>query len=290
MRIVQLLSRVAQRYAQKEYSALTAQQVTQALAGINSGMMEMFRLLPETYRVRPIAIHIEAPVTVSLQAVNGSATLGNTPFTAEQVGRGVVSSGDTIRNQVADTNTLFDVWLGSTGTYSATVYHDYVYSSDYPFERIISNPKLVDGHLISRRRELEQVQPDDVRLQNLPSVGQPRFFYAEPGGVSQGGEPVIALRLFPLPDRDYRMHFRAAYWPRRVLFADIEGNAVLPIPDQCAEALEQMAGPHLVGVDGWSMMSRAEVESAASMARDFCRSQPRQLSFSQPRVFTPRGF
>lgn len=302
MTIVQALDRIANRYAGKLYALLSATEKQTAIEALNSAMFEVFRLLPQEYRTKTLHLAVEAPATVSIEAVEGSADLGNTAFTDAQLSRTVVAQGDAIWHQVGDTNALRDVWLGTTGTYAGIVYHDYVYGDDYPFERLLTNPILYDGNA---EIALCQVNPEmDTQTygggnrmfggglisNTMRSIGKPVYYWIESAGASQGAEPVIAIRLLPLPDRAYRLRIKASYWPRRVLFSDVEGAATLPVPDVCAEALVQIAGPHLSGIPGFTIMQPAIVSEMAASAREFATAQPSLLSLPRGRIYTPAGY
>lgn len=295
MKIVEAIFSVARRYAGKEYGALTPAQKLDALNGLNSAMMEVFRLLPQSYRVKTLHLYVNAPDAVSLQVTDASNELGNSPFTTDDIGRTVIAQGDAAWHQVGGENLLKDAWIGSTGTVAGTMYDDYIYGEDYPFECLISTPVLIDAAesiplCLVNDPSLIMSAPNYYGVNEMRSIGRPRYYWTEPGGVSQGGQPVIAIRLRPIPDRAFRIQVKASYWPRRVLWADIEGNPELPIPDVCAESFIQLAGPHLVGIPGWNAMPATEVNTMAVIARDFCAAQPPVLVSPRSRVFTPRGF
>lgn len=287
MTTVEALSRIANQFSTVGYSGLTAQGQQEALHALNSAMRTAFRLLPDHYKDKPLSLPVQAPASVTIAAVNGSATLSASAFSAEQVGRSVVSVGDDIQHRVAGASALRDAWLGATGSAAATVYHDYVYGTDYPFNRLLDAPALVIG---STETALIEVNPGKVDALMLRGVGQPRYYWLESGGISQGGEVIAAIRLLPLPDRAYRLRVKASYWPRRIVYADVSANGTLPIPEVAVEAVVNLAGVHTIGVQGWERMAAQSVILHSQNAEAELGALPRYPGFSRNRVGTPRGW
>lgn len=287
MTIVEALSRVASRYSKSGYSGLSAQGQQEALDALNSGIRDAYRLMPDHYKDKELPLSVQAPAAATISAVNGSAALAGDAFTAEQVGRTVLAAGDDIQHRVAGLAALRDVWHGATGSAQATVYHDYVYGGDYPFNRLLAAPVLLAG---STELRLIEVNPRDLDLLFLRGVGRPRYYWLESGGVSQGSDLVAAIRLLPLPDMAYRLRVKAAYWPRRILFADVVGNASLPVPDVVFESVIQLAGVHTIGLAGWDKMPAQSVILHSQNAEANIRALPQAIGLPHNRVGTPRGY
>jgi hypothetical protein len=287
MTIVEALSRLANGYCSSRYAGLSAAQQLEGVDALNAGLMELFGLLPDCYKDKALSLSVEAPAALTIQAVSGSAMLAAPAFTEAQVGRTVKASGDPAEHRVAGASALRDTWLGETGTHDAVVYHDYVYGDVYPFNRLLSEPKLVCG---SVELALRKINPENLDLELTRGVGRPRYYWLEAGGVSQGETVAAAIRLLPLPDVAYRIRVRACYWPRRIKFADVAANAPLPVPDQLADALVQIAGYHTLGLTGWDAMTPSEVVAKADRGRATASTQPAHLSVPTNRVGTPRGY
>lgn len=290
MTIIEALSRLANRYAKNRYAGLTADEQIAGIDALNRGLMETFELLPDVYRQKEISLTVEAPTSVTLDAVSGSATLGFPAFTADHYGRSVIASGDEAVHRVAGESSLRDVWLGSTGSHPAVVYHDYVYGGDYPFDRLLSVPKLLSGR---DELPLELINPEDIevmRLRSIRGVGRPRFYWLEQGGVSQGETIATAIRLLPFPEMAYRIRIRASFWPRRIRFSDVSTNAPLPVPDAVAEAFIQISGAHIIGLPGWDSMGADEIMTHAQMGRARVARTPQTFGSPMNRIGTPRGW
>lgn len=287
MRIVEALSRLANRHAGARFSGLTATQQADGVDALNRGLMELYELLPDWFKTKEISMSVEAPASVSLQATNGSATLVNTPFSSTHVGRTVLADADPAEHRVAGTGQLRDVWLGSTGTHNAVVYHDYVYGSDYPFDRLLSEPMLLDG---SNTIALQLINPEAIDLRTARKVGRPEYYWIEAGGLSQGGTVPMAIRLLPRPAVAYRIRARASYWPKRIRFEDVPDNGILPVPDSLAEAFIQISGAHVIGLAGWDAMRSDEAMAHAQMGRARAARMTPSAGVPSNRVFTPRGW
>lgn len=287
MTIIEAISRLARRHARKDYSALTAPETRDALGAVNAGLQSLYQAMPVEYRAKTVSVLLDAPRSVDLVATHGSATLGDAAFAVPgELGRTLVTSADTIRHRVAGENLLADAWLGPTGTHSATLYADAVAGADYPFERMLTGPAVLDG---DTERTLEQIaEPRDVLAPGI-GIGRPARFWIQPLANSQGHAPTFLLRVLPLPDRAYRLRYRAAFAPRLVAYAEIESAAPLPVPDNYAEAFLALCVPHLVGLPGW-LPTPAEAEDGAARARRFVALANNPLRPPANQVGTPHGY
>lgn len=290
MTIIEAISRLARHHPRRDFAALTAPEVADAVQALNGGMQELYQLLPPTFRQQVVSVLVPAPRAVSLQATNGTAALGAAVFATDEVGRSVVTSGDTIRHRVAGTDALADAWLGASGTHAATVYGDAVAGAGYPFERIVDAPSLVrdsGGHRVL-------VPVDPLRHERyldglLGGVGEPRAYWLQPMGNAQGAEPIMVLRLCPLPDRAYRLRYTASFGPRLLRYADVDAGGPLPVPDNYAPALLALATTHLATMPGWAVPPSA-ASAARSLAMDFIHGARVPLSPAVNAVGTPAGF
>ena len=291
MTIVEALSRISRRYSSRAYSALSAAETQEALEGLNAGMQELYSLLPEGYKIKPLSLSVEAPANETVNATEGSATLTADDFATADIGKTFVSSADPLWHRVAAINAFRDVWLGATGAEAGILYHDFIFGDDYPFVRLVSDPVLLDGAQAHPLRLLQQSQIDKQEIAGVTaSVGRPRYYWIEQQGTSQGLDPMIAIRLLPVPDRAYRIRVRASYLPRRALFADIAANGVLPIPDSCVEAFIQIVGAHMSGLKGWDAVTPAKAESDALAGRSIPSRLPPHMHLQISRVGTPAYF
>ncbi|MET0263235.1 MAG: hypothetical protein ABW223_10085 [Rariglobus sp.] len=286
MTIVEALSQLANRYSSARYAGLSAQGIKEGIDALNAGMMDLYRFLPDHHKSMQLPLAVESPRSVTISPVNESATLSTVGFQGKDAGRTVIASGDEIWHRVAGESALRDIWLGATGVTAATVYHDFVYGNDYPFDRLKTDPVILEGRTETRLRLINPNEQDRA----CQSIGTPRYYWLESCGVSQGDELVCAIRLLPLPDRAYRLRVHASYWPKRILFTDVPGNANLPIPDMAADDFIKLSAAHTIGLQGWSEVSATTVLEQAGTARGNVSQHPQSVGRPRNRVGTPRGY
>lgn len=290
MTTIEAVSRLARHHTRKNFSALSVPEVVDAMQALNVAAQELYQRLPPAFRQRTVRLLVPAPRGVSLVAASGGANLGVAVFNPDEVGRSVVSSGDSVRHRVAGPATLADAWLGAAGAHQATVFGDAIAGDGYPFERLVSGPALLLGD--GRERILAPMDPIEQERHEpslLGGIGEPRAYRLEPQGNSQGAEPIILLRLFPLPDRAYRIRYVASFAPPRIHLPDLEAASPLPVPDHYADALIGLAVPHLAGLPGWTV-NPASARALRDAALNFIDRNRLPLGSAANRVGTPRGY
>lgn len=289
MTIIEAVSRMARHHTRRDYSALTAPELADAVLALNTGMQELYQKLSPEYRQKPVSVLVPAPRVVTISATYGSKALGSAVFTEEEVGRSVMTSADTVRHRAGGVAALADAWLGTTGDHDVTVYGDAVAGDDFPFERMVGAPAILVGEGRERVLVPHQPEPTDMWAGSLGGVGEPRAYWLESQGNSQGVEPIVVMRLLPLPDRAYRLRYVASLAPRRIRFPDVETGAPLPVPDNFADALIPLALLNLVGVPGWAVDAAAAREAYARAMR-FVEMSRVRLDPAPRRVGTPVGY
>lgn len=289
MTIVEAVSRLARHHARRDYSALTVAELADAVQGLNFAMQQLYQQLPVGYRHKTVSMLVPGPRETNIVAFHGATTLQAVAFDEDEFGRTVVTSGDSIRHRVGGTAELADAWLGATGTHPVTIYGDAVAGSEYPLERLVSAPVILSAN--GEERTLAHYPPNEHGCGDiaLGSVGEPRVYWLQMVGNSQGLEPVMLIRVLPLPDRPYRMRYVASFGPRRIRVADVETGAPLPVPENFADALLALALVHLASLPGWTV-DVARAREGAAAALQFIQLSRIPLHAAPNRVGTPRGY
>ena len=291
MMLVELIHRVARRARGGDFTKLELAEQGDVLQAVNAAMQKVYLALPIYFKQMTVGFLLPAPATVTISAINGSTSLNNAPFTLAQVGNTVIIDGDTAWNQITSVNTLQNPYMGPTGTVKGIVYGDSVYSDRYPFDRIVGNPKFADqSQLPLLRREMSNLTVPYLAM--TPSFGAPNVWWVQPFGNSQGNEPLLFLRFFPLPDTAYAINVALAYWPQRVTIADYISNVIIPVPDQFLDAvLVPLAIRALMDTPAFASRNDEQtLKESAAEADQFLRLQPGQVGSPSNSIGTPQGF
>jgi len=291
MKLVELIHRTARRARTGDFTKLDAAEFGDVMQAVNTALQKTYNYLPIYFKQMTVGFKLPAPVSVSCQVTNDSVTLGNSPFTAAQLGCTVILDGDSAWNQVAGLNSLLNPYNGTTGTVTGTLYGDVFSSSRYPLDRIVGNPRFSDqSQLPIMRREVWNITAP--YYSQTPSTGLPRNWWPDPFGNSQGRAPTVFLRFFPLPDQAYIMDVSLAYWPMRLTLDDYQANADIPVPEQFLEtALLPLAIRALMSTPAYEKKGdEDDLRQQAVEAEIFLRQQPGQIGAPSNQVLTPIGF
>lgn len=294
MRIVELIHRVARRARTGDFTQLNLAEKGDVLQSANGALQEVYQLLPIYFKQMTLGFLLPGPADVSCQCTQYSTALGNSPFTESQIGNTVIIEGDEAWNQIVGVNELQNPYMGTTGTQTATVYGDSIFSTRYPLDRIVNNPRFADqSQLAIVRRDL--MNASAPYYGNLsPSFGRPNQWCVQPGGNSQRVDHTIYIRFFPLPDEAYSITVDIAYWPQRILLEDyVFSNIELTVPDQFLETcLVPLALRNLMTTPAFASNgpNDALILDAAIRAEAFLRNQVGQVGAPSNCVLTPIGF
>jgi hypothetical protein len=293
MRLVELIHRTARRARTGDFTQLELAEKGDVLQSVNAAMQKVYNVLPLYFKTMTVGFALPAPVTVSLQVTNGSKQLGATVFSTAQLGSTVVITGDSGWNQVEGPDLLQNPYMGATGTVSAIVYGDSVFSDRYPFDRIMGSPQFTDqSQLPLIRRTIQNANVPYLGM--TPSIGRPSMWWVQPFGNSQGRLPLLFLRLFPLPDQAYAINVPLAFWPTRLTLDDYQANAIIPVPDQFLDVcLVPLAIRALMDTPAFLTRGGSDEQSlkeSAAEADNFLKLQPGQVAAPSNRIGTPIGY
>jgi hypothetical protein len=293
MKVVEYFTRIARRSKHGDFTALSMLGRQDVMQAANAALAETYNALPAYFKELTEGFKLPAPQPITLTVTNGSNMLPSNVFTTDQIGRSVVLPGDPAWNQVLAPNQLLNPYLGASGTVSGTLYGDAVFSTKYPFDRVIGNPTFANRTFgVLAAKQMIRVQQDINWLLWQQSVGIPQCWWPWMLGNSQGNTPLLVLRFAPAPDQDYSINIRMAYWSKRLTLADYSANSTIPVPDQFLESVlvplalrAFMASPEwLSGPDDTRVIQRAEA------ALEFARLQVGQVAAPNNKVLTPFGF
>ena len=293
MTTVELFHRLGRLTREGDFTKLSMTEQTDLAQAATAAMQEVYGILPTVYKEMTEGFLLPAPLAVSLSTTKNSATLGANVFTTDQIGRSVVIDGDANWNQVVSANELLNPYLGESGTHAATVYGDAVYSTRYPFERIIGNPRFPNqGSTLTMNPNMRPTNDGSGWWLYQQSIGVPLYWWTQAIGGSQGKTPLLVLKFSPAPSKAYAISVRMSYWPKRLTLADYDNATDIPAPDQFLDgALVPIALQALTMTPIWNpAMDTRRFDEGAERARKFLRERPAQLAAPNNRVFTPIGY
>lgn len=293
MTVPQLFHRIGRHARTGDFTRLSMSERSDIFQSANSALAKLYNAAPSYFKELTEGFHLPAPISLTLTVVQFSNQLSSSVFTDDQIGRSVVLAGDPAWNQVIGNSTLLNPYMGSSGVVGATLYGDAVYSTRYPFDRIIGNPEFANcSQAPFFRRQLSKQERPGFPFQQ--TVGEPRVWWTQTLGNSQGNEPLLVLRFAPAPSIDYSINVRMAYWAKRLLLADYDSASTLPVPDQFLEsALIPIAVRELMSTPAWKSFSDKDderVDKAGEEGLLFVKNQPGQPAAPNNRVYTPIGF
>jgi hypothetical protein len=290
---VQLFHRLGRMTRGGDFTKLSMTEQTDLAQAATAGLQQVYDLLPVAFREMTEGFLLPAPLAVSVALTSGSADVPTSTFTAAQIGRSVVFSGDENWNQVVDTNKLLNPYLGASGTVAGTVYGDAISVTRYPFDRIIGNPRFPNqGSTLSMNPNLRPTNDSSGWWIYAQSIGTPLYWWTQPLGNSQGKTPLLVLKFSPAPSRQFAVDVRLSFWPKRLTLADYDNATDIVAPDEVIEAaLIPIALQALTLTPIWDKQyDPRRFDEAADRGRALLRNKPGQIATPNNRVGTPFGY
>ncbi len=297
--VPQLFHRIARRSRTADFTKLSMSELTDVLEAANIALQKVFSSLPVRFKEQTQGFALPGPLALTAVGVTQfSKTVTAATFTAAQLGATVRLDGDPQWNQVLGTDTLLNPYMGATGAVSGTVYGDACFSEDYPFDRILGNPRFPN----------QGTWPWTINPLNSPgwmgmgaaygwwllpqSTGVPITWWTQEMGISQGRGPAVILKFAPLPNIAYPVSVRFTFWPRRLTLTDYLSGSTVVVPSQFVEpGLIPLALEAFMSSPAWKV--RGDEDRVWQNARDaekYLTSQPAQIGPPNNRIYTPLGF
>lgn len=206
---------------------------TFCLNALNGVLQQIYTLLPDTFwrESDPRSLSLLAPRTISVAVVNGakSITFVSPAYDATTMeGCTLVIAGDATQNRlvhdVSASPTLWKAYAGTTGTVTATLYHDAITLAD---AEEVMPPVILDNHYellpLGSERERQTVDGNlnmvsgrsagwqgnwlfPLTQQNR-AVHTPTGFLISPASHYQGAV-TLRMLLSALPDTNYTLTYR----------------------------------------------------------------------------------
>lgn len=315
MNSVQLAQRLARNLNVADVFNLDAEVSLDVLSAINGGLQSFYRSVPGIYKRTTLSHTIRAPKTLGItfaeQYSNRCSLTSDQsdPFTSRERGCTVKFDTGAADNIVIADNAVLDDYLLTTLVTNATIYYDAVPIQDV-IERIIGAVRLysatkAEPTLLVRDERLrggrfrrwlpadqdEIMYPMDAAY--LSEIGRPRYYYLDPVGSSQGGEPEFLLRLAPMPDVDYIVRMEAELSTERIVFNDLTTARAIYVADAYVEdILVPLCEAELVTSKFWT---DAEAKKGVLARRDDALTTkipkiPKDIAPTSNMVGRPRGF
>lgn len=288
MNTILIAQRLARHLDVPDPTDLPANAALDVLDAMNSGLQTVYANLPGIYRRTTLSHTFLPPVEVEIGfAAQFDRVLSSGQFDDAQAC--TVRIPGQPDNEVVDSTTLLDRYTGTDLSVTATVYRDAAPVEDV-IERITGAVRLFGESgqcILTRDERIRERRRDDC------PPGQPRHYYIDPVGASQGGSPEFFLRVWPLPDAVYTVRMEAELGPKRMTFYHLSQAVELPLADRWVEDLFlPVAEARLTRSHLWrdrGKISRIEQDAADVLANKIPRVAP-QIAPSENRVGTPKGF
>ncbi len=296
MTVVQYLQRVSRRTRDGDWTRLSLTEKMDVLEAANAALQRLYNALPSYLREQTQGFTLPAPVTLNNVSVTNNSTAVSTGlFSPAQIGATVIIPGDPSWNQILGQQTLRNPYMGPTGTVSEVmVYGDALFSTSYPFDRIIGNPMFSDQSLAPLIPMEMSKAGGEWNYLFQDSIGRPMCWWVQFMGNSQGNEPLMVVKFAPLPDQAYSINIKLAFWPMRLLLTDIQGATTLNVPDQFLEkCLIPMAIQELMTKPVFKSISPQDdqrLEARGNEGQAFAELQVQDPSAPLNRVYCPLGY
>jgi hypothetical protein len=299
MTTVQLFHRIGRRAKGGDFTSLSMAGQSDIAEAANAALQLCYDLAPAYLKEQTQGFLLPLPLAITVTATQYSATLGGTPFTVDQIGRSVQLDGDPAWNVILGPSTLLNPYMGASGSVNGTVYGDAVYSTTYPFDRIIGNPMYANpsGPLGLYSGQMVNASADN-QLRNWwyrQNIGVPQIWWTEMIGNSQGNTPLLVMRFAPAPSMAYSINVRLSFWPKLLTLTDYNTARNITVPDQFLEtslipiAVRQFMSSPVYDRSGGPLVDKAVLD-AADRGEAFLRRQPGQVGAPNNSIGTPFGY
>lgn len=294
MTVPQFLNRIARRSRTGDFTSLALNEKVDVLQAANAALQRVYDALPAYLREQTQGFTLPAPVVTPIGVTAGSSLTSTSAFAPTQLGCSIAIAGDGQWNQIVGPQNLRNPYLGTTGMQQATIYGDALFSTSFPFDRIIGNPRYSAlGASTFVPVELAKSTGEWNWLFQT-SIGRPLTWWPQYMGNTQGANPMMVMRFAPAPDQPYAIHVRLAFWQLRLQLSDEQAGTTLTVPDQILdEGLIPVAVKRLMLTPIWKSISPADdqrCDQAGIDAEAWCRNQVADPAAPANRAYTPLGY
>lgn len=283
MKVPELVNRLMRDLKTESAGNLSLAGIQEMNGAINKALQELHDLAPVSSKKTKTVLAFTAPKTISIGVVNGSTDFTVFSPLDEDFYCTVLIDGDSTPNEIAGDGVLLLPYAGSTGTKSATLWHDSIrVPSDY--QEIIF--PLVD------------VSDRDSFLSQGPVVsdkrtGEPEWAWVSDNASSRNPDSPMVLSVNTLPGSLYRYQLDAILAPPRITIADMtDSSAVVPMRYEHIESrLIPVIRGELATTEMWkNPETRKTAIDKGEKALAGYQLVPQVQSTPDNRVGTPYGF
>ena len=287
MKALAFANRLMRDLKEKSINDLTADTRLELLDAINGGLQKLHLVAAWQSKATSVSIPLDAPVSVAIGVSLGSTTTTGPEFTADQLDRTVVITGDAIENQITGIHSLLHPYGGASGTVTAKIYCDCVAIPE-PYSEIVGDPRVMeDGY------RLTNFQPERD-WNSARCIRRPRYFWMEANAANQNSPAPFVIRFDSLPDKLYRLECMAMLAPARISFTDLLApDTDIPLRAEQVEAfLLPVSRGLLANSELWrnaETRPAAKAEAAQALS-EYELLKPKSLSTPNNRARIKRGF
>jgi len=289
MTTVELAHRALRHSPYRDPAQVPVDDALDLVDAINAALQEFYSIAPPVYSRTTLSGELYGESTVSLTLTNGESTFGSDVFLASQRGYTIKLGDESKYNEITGTDSLLDVYAGTSGTYDCPVWGDVIQFSDTSIKRVVSPPRIEGcSHGLVNDPSIREYVMREGR-----SVGVPRFYYVEPVGSSQGGRELCLVRFAPLPDKQYTVRMEVELTPTRYGYQSLVTPATLPVENHQVESLLlPLLFDELLDRPGWVGTSAPaqRIMERAQRARDEIKLLPAYLAPNRNKIGTPKGW
>lgn len=293
IKFVELCHRIGRRGRTGDFTKLDMSEMSDVFNAANTALQRLYNALPTYFKEQTQGFVLPAPLSIyGVGVTQYSKIVTNYVFTAAQFGQSIQLDGDSQWNQIIGENELLNPYMGETGSANGTIYGNALYSTTYPFDRVIGNPAYANqAQTPLFQQQMVPGSSNSAWLFNQ-AVGWPQTWWTQVFGNSQGKKPIMVIRFAPAPSMATAINVRMGFWPKRLTLADYNANTELCVPDQFIEpALIPMSLQEFMTSPAWVIRGDEKmIDAKGDRGEAFAKNQLGQIGSPSNQVFTPAGF
>ena len=283
MNVPELVNRLSKDLKTESAGNLSLSSMQQVNGAINQVLQTLWDLSPVSARKIKTVVAFTAPKTISIGVTAGSTAFTGWTPSDEDMYCSINIDGDGMTNEISGSATLLLPYAGTTGTKTATVFHDSV--------AVPSNYQEIVFPLLDVDDRYSPLLPGPVVSDK--QTGEPEWAWVDDNasGVNPTAPAVISLNTLPTALKRYQ--FLALLSPPRVTLPNMtESTAVVPMRYEHIESrLIPAVRGKLAGTDLWrNEATRQNAIKEGEQAIASYSLVPQHNSTPDNRVGTPYGW